>query len=175
MAQVMDSVEVVIDNRVRLMSALLAATSWPDDEQTRKPHGTHAHARGTRKLLQVYDKHPAVLIMQALLDRGADAKAVDDHGNSLLHQVAMNTNPGAKERLAFALAAGGDPAAANLYLARAIVRRAERAATELAAKEEVTKAALAYINRLSDHLFVTARAIAAAGDGDILWQPGATR
>jgi hypothetical protein len=70
MAQVIDSVEVLVDDRVRLMSALLAATSWPDDEQTRKPHGTHAHARGTRKLLQVYDKHPAVLIMQALLDRG---------------------------------------------------------------------------------------------------------
>lgn len=70
---------------------------------------------------------------------------------------------------------GGDPASASLYLARAIVRRAERAATELAASEDINPAALAYINRLSDHLFVTARAIAAQGDGDILWQPGATR
>ena len=52
------------------MSALLAMTSWPEDEQRRKPHGTHAHARGTRRLLQPLEKHPAVLILQALLDRG---------------------------------------------------------------------------------------------------------
>jgi hypothetical protein len=70
MAQVMDTVTVKIDDRIRLMSALLAVTSWPEDEQRRKPHGTHAHARGTRKFLQAHDKHPAALILQALLDRG---------------------------------------------------------------------------------------------------------
>ncbi len=66
----MDQVLVQLDDRVRLMSALLAATSWPDFEQERKPHGTHAHARATRRLVQAHDKHPAVLILQALLDRG---------------------------------------------------------------------------------------------------------
>jgi cob(I)alamin adenosyltransferase len=35
--------------------------------------------------------------------------------------------------------------------------------------------ALAYINRLSDHLFVLARLVAHGRDGDILWKPGATR
>jgi cob(I)alamin adenosyltransferase len=35
--------------------------------------------------------------------------------------------------------------------------------------------ALAYINRLSDHLFVLARLVAKGAGGDILWQPGATR
>ncbi|NNC48874.1 MAG: cob(I)yrinic acid a,c-diamide adenosyltransferase [Sphingomonas sp.] len=70
---------------------------------------------------------------------------------------------------------GGDLAAASLYLARAVVRRAERSATQLAAEVKINRAALAYINRLSDHLFVTARALAAKGEGDILWQPGATR
>ncbi|WP_265528391.1 cob(I)yrinic acid a,c-diamide adenosyltransferase [Sphingomicrobium marinum] len=70
---------------------------------------------------------------------------------------------------------GGDAAASSLYLARAVVRRAERSATQLAAEEDINPAALAYINRLSDHLFVTARALAAKGGGDILWQPGATR
>jgi hypothetical protein len=65
-----ETMQVRIDNRVRLMSALLAMTSWPEDEQHRKPHGTHAHARGTRRLLQPMEKHSAVLILQALIDRG---------------------------------------------------------------------------------------------------------
>ncbi|MFC1959879.1 hypothetical protein ACFLYO_04135 [Chloroflexota bacterium] len=76
MAQVIDGVRVEIDDRVRLMSALLAMTSWPEDEQTRKPHGTHAHARGTRRFLLAQAKHPAVLILQALLDRGVPLSAI---------------------------------------------------------------------------------------------------
>jgi hypothetical protein len=68
----MDKVQVRIDNRARLMSALLAMTSWPESEQKRKPHGAHAHARGTRRLLLPLEKHPAVLILQALLDRGME-------------------------------------------------------------------------------------------------------
>ncbi len=70
---------------------------------------------------------------------------------------------------------GGSPAVASIHLARAIVRRAERATVALAAEEQVGDAALAYINRLSDHLFVAARWVAAAEGGDVLWQPGATR
>jgi cob(I)alamin adenosyltransferase len=70
---------------------------------------------------------------------------------------------------------GGSAAVSALHLARAIVRRAERATVALAAEEQVSEAALAYLNRLSDHLFVAARWIAAAEGGDVLWQPGATR
>ena len=70
---------------------------------------------------------------------------------------------------------GGSAAVASLHLARAIVRRAERAGVALAASEEVSGAALAYLNRLSDHLFVAARWVAGAEGGDVLWQPGATR
>ena len=70
---------------------------------------------------------------------------------------------------------GGSVAVASLHLARAIVRRAERAGVALAAEEQVSAHALAYLNRLSDHLFVAARWIAAAEGGDVLWQPGATR
>jgi cob(I)alamin adenosyltransferase len=44
-----------------------------------------------------------------------------------------------------------------------------------AASVSLNPQALAYINRLSDHLFVLARYVAARGSGDILWQPGATR
>lgn len=70
---------------------------------------------------------------------------------------------------------GGHPAAAALHLARAIVRRAERAAVAAAAAMPLNPQALAYVNRLSDHLFVLARLINHAGAGDILWRPGATR
>ena len=70
---------------------------------------------------------------------------------------------------------GGSAAVASLHLARAIVRRAERASVALAAEEQVSDAALAYLNRLSDHLFVAARWVAASEGGDVLWQPGATR
>ena len=70
---------------------------------------------------------------------------------------------------------GGSEAAARLHVARAAVRRAERAMTALAAGEPVNPAALAYVNRLSDYLFVAARAVNSAGAGDVLWVPGASR
>ena len=68
--------------------------------------------------------------------------------------------------------AGG---AAHLHLARTIVRRAERMAVAAAAEVSLNPLALAYINRLSDHLFVLARAVALGAGGDTLWKPGATR
>ena len=70
---------------------------------------------------------------------------------------------------------GGSDAAARLHVARASVRRAERAMTALAASDPVNPAALAYINRLSDYLFVLARAVNAGEQGDVLWRPGANR
>ena len=70
---------------------------------------------------------------------------------------------------------GGSEAAARVHLARAIARRAERAGTALAESEPVNPQALAYLNRLSDYLFVLARAINAGGDGDVQWVPGANR
>jgi cob(I)alamin adenosyltransferase len=70
---------------------------------------------------------------------------------------------------------GGTALAAHLHLARAIARRAERLIAELAAKESLNPAALKYANRLSDHLFVMARAANNAGMGDVLWIPGENR
>lgn len=70
---------------------------------------------------------------------------------------------------------GGSEAAARVHVARAEARRAERAMTALAAAEPVNPAALAYINRLSDYLFVLARSINAEGSGDVLWVPGKNR
>jgi cob(I)alamin adenosyltransferase len=69
----------------------------------------------------------------------------------------------------------GSAAAAHLHLARTIVRRAERRACELAQKETVNPAALRYLNRLSDYLFVAARIANRDGKGDVLWQPGKNR
>ena len=71
---------------------------------------------------------------------------------------------------------GGSALAAYLHLARTVVRRAEREMVTLARDETISPAALRYVNRLSDHLFVAARsANAMEGQLDILWVPGANR
>jgi cob(I)alamin adenosyltransferase len=70
---------------------------------------------------------------------------------------------------------GGGAGAAHLHLARNIVRRAERSAVAAGREVRLNPLALVYLNRLSDHLFVLARLVAAGEGGDILWQPGATR
>ena len=70
---------------------------------------------------------------------------------------------------------GGSMAVSLLHLARGVVRRAERAAVALHEVTPVNADALAYLNRLSDHLFVAARHLAASEGGDVLWRPGATR
>jgi cob(I)alamin adenosyltransferase len=70
---------------------------------------------------------------------------------------------------------GGTALAAHLHLARAIARRAERTIVELASQDAVNPAAVHYANRLSDHLFVMARAANNTGMGDVLWVPGKNR
>ncbi len=70
---------------------------------------------------------------------------------------------------------GGTEAAARLHLARAVTRRAERAAVAAGGERDLNPLALNYLNRLSDHLFVLTRHLNAAAGGDILWKPGATR
>jgi cob(I)alamin adenosyltransferase len=70
---------------------------------------------------------------------------------------------------------GGTPCAAHLHLARTLVRRAERLAAALAAREKINPEALKYLNRLSDHLFVLSRHVNDKGARDVLWQPGANR
>jgi len=70
---------------------------------------------------------------------------------------------------------GGTRAAAALHQARVVCRRAERRMTALAAVETVGAAALAYVNRLSDYLFVAARIANDRGRADVLWVPGASQ
>jgi cob(I)alamin adenosyltransferase len=91
----------------------------------------------------------------------------------LEHEIdAMNA---ALQPLSSFVLPGGTPLAAWLHLARTIVRRAERLIVQLAAQEEINPEAIRYANRLSDHLFVAARAANDGGKKDVLWAPGATR
>ncbi|AHB47522.1 cob(I)yrinic acid a,c-diamide adenosyltransferase [Hyphomicrobium nitrativorans NL23] len=72
---------------------------------------------------------------------------------------------------------GGSPAAAALHVARTVSRRAEREMVALAAlpDEPVSAAAMKYINRLSDYLFVAGRYVNDRGRSDVLWVPGQNR
>ncbi len=73
---------------------------------------------------------------------------------------------------------GGTPLSAHLHVARTILRRAEREAVAAAAETPVNPAAIQYLNRVSDHLFVMARhanRLEGGGEGDLLWVPAQNR
>jgi cob(I)alamin adenosyltransferase len=122
-------------------------------------------------------------IQNDLFDLGADVATpgeVDGALRIVMSQVerleqaidAMNADLAPLESF---ILPGGSASVAALHLARAIVRRAERAAVALNQAERLNPHLLAYLNRLSDHLFVAARFVAAREGGDVLWKPGATR
>ena len=122
-------------------------------------------------------------VQNELFDLGADAATpgeVDGALRIVPSQVArleveIDEMNAALEPLTSFILPGGSPAVAALHLARTVVRRAERAAVALNESEPLNPHLLAYLNRLSDHLFVAARFVAAREGGDVLWQPGATR
>ena len=130
-----------------------------------------------------------VRIQNDLFDLGADL-CVPDRGEKLeyeplrvtdaqvkrLEQEIDEMNAELKPLRSFVLP-GGTPAAAALHMARTISRRAERLMVELAAdaNEPVGAAALKYINRLSDYLFVASRFVNHHATGDVLWVPGQNR
>ena len=122
-------------------------------------------------------------VQNELFDLGADIatpgevegalRIVESQAGRLEHEIdAMNDG---LEPLTSFILPGGSAEVAALHLARTVVRRAERAAVALAEAKQVNAQALAYLNRLSDLLFVAARFVAAKQGGDVLWQPGATR
>ena len=141
-------------------------------------------------LLAITDEDVAGMlgrIQNELFDLGADlATPGEDFGPSemtlrviqpqidRLEREIDGMNEGLDPLRSFILP-GGRSGSAQLHLARAIVRRAERAAVSATRKRQLNPLALTYLNRLSDHLFVAARILAKSGGGDILWQPGATR
>jgi cob(I)alamin adenosyltransferase len=124
-------------------------------------------------------------IQNDLFDLGADLSTPEEgrKAQGALRIAASQTrrlereidamNEGLAPLTSFILPAG-TRLAAQLHLARAIARRAERRIAALAAQEPVNPEALRYINRLSDHLFVMAR-VANAQAGDVLWSPGGNR
>ena len=122
-------------------------------------------------------------IQNDLFDLGADVATPGETEGALRivgHQVdrlereidEMNEN---LAPLTSFILPSGTAGVSALHLARAIVRRAERAAVALATSEPLNPQLLAYLNRLSDHLFVAARHVASREGGDILWKPGGTR
>lgn len=122
-------------------------------------------------------------IQNELFDLGADVATPGDVEGALrivpqqverIEREIDGMNSGLEPLQSFILP-GGSPDVAALHLARTVVRRAERSTVELSEAEQVNPHALAYLNRLSDHLFVAARYLADKKGGDILWQPGATR
>ena len=120
------------------------------------------------------------LIQNELFDLGADLATPEGIAGALRITADQVTRlEAAIDRLNADLAPltsfilpGGAAAGAALHLARAVTRRAERATV---AAGPVNPHALAYLNRLSDFLFVAARFVNKSGDGDVLWAPGATR
>ena len=125
-------------------------------------------------------------IQNDLFDLGADIATPDMSTRDALRITADQTawlerridalNAHLSPLRSFVLPAGS-PCAAHLHVARAVTRRAERALSALAAMEgeRINPQALAYLNRLSDYLFVAARSANAITGGDVLWTPGAGR
>jgi cob(I)alamin adenosyltransferase len=122
-------------------------------------------------------------IQNELFDLGADVATPGEVEGALrivasqverLEQDIDSMN-GALDPLTSFILPGGSAEVAALHLARTVVRRAERSAVRLAEAEQLNPHALAYLNRLSDLLFVAARFVAARQGGDVLWRPGATR
>ncbi len=128
-------------------------------------------------------------IQNDLFDLGADL-CVPDRGEKLPYEPLRMTDAQVKRLeneidqmnaeltpLKSFVLPGGTPAAAALHVSRTVSRRAERLMVELASvpNEPVSAAALKYINRLSDFLFVASRYVNDGGKADVLWVPGQNR
>ncbi len=153
-------------------------------------YGTVDEANGVIGLARLHTSGDADAMLgrvqNDLFDLGADLCTPDDRER---RDGALRITDGQVERLEAEIDAlnadlqpltsfilpGGTAAAANLHLARTVVRRAERLMTELATQETVNPDAIRYANRLSDHLFVLARHLNGQGADDVLWQPGETQ
>ncbi|MWV28789.1 cob(I)yrinic acid a,c-diamide adenosyltransferase [Aurantiacibacter rhizosphaerae] len=109
------------------------------------------------------DFEPSEMVLRMVPSQASHVEARIDALNDRLEPLTSFVLP------------GGTELAARLHHARTVTRRAERCMTALAEAEPVNPAALAYINRLSDWLFVAARIANDEGRADVKWVPGANR
>jgi cob(I)alamin adenosyltransferase len=153
-------------------------------------YGTVDEANATIGLVRLHTAGEAdamlARIQNDLFDLGADlcrpgadfedAKALRVQGSQVerLEREIDGMNAELQPLTSFVLP-GGTAAAAYLHLARTVTRRAERLVCELAEAEAINPAAIRYLNRLSDHLFVLSRWLNEKGAKDVLWVPGANR
>jgi cob(I)alamin adenosyltransferase len=114
-------------------------------------------------------------IQNELFDLGADLSVpfAPEDGIDRLEHDCDDANASLSELKSFVLP-GGSEAAARLHVARATCRRAEREALAVGEERELNSLALVYLNRLSDLLFILARAANTGGD-EPLWKPGGAR
>jgi len=130
------------------------------------------------------------IIQNDLFDLGADlATPAVDGDDFSPSEMILRVVPSQVERLEKAIDAataeldpltsfilpGGAKAAAAIHLVRAVARRTERTCVAAGRDMSINPQALAYVNRLSDYLFVLGRALNNGGKDDILWVPGASR
>jgi cob(I)alamin adenosyltransferase len=123
-------------------------------------------------------------VQNELFDLGADLSVpLEREGRLRVTQQQVDAlerecdrfNEGLPELKSFVLPGGGE-AAARLHVARTVCRRAERDALAAAQVHELNPVVLVYLNRLSDLLFILARAVNAAdGREEPLWRPGSSR
>jgi cob(I)alamin adenosyltransferase len=195
---------MVVLNRIYTRTGDAGETALGNGERVSKTHlrieayGTVDETNTVLGLARLHTKVEALSVLDAMLariqnelfDLGADL-CVPDRGEDLAYEP-LRITAGQALRLerdidllngelaplrSFVLP-GGEAAAAHLHLARTVCRRAERLMVALRGLqgESVSDAALSYINRLSDFLFVASRHVNhVAGTGDVLWVPGKTR
>jgi len=193
---------MVVLNRIYTRTGDAGTTGLGNGERRPKydrrveAYGTVDETNATIGLVRLHTaaEHPALDAMLAriqndLFDLGADL-CTPDTGAKLeyeplrvidaqverLEREIDELNASLKPLRSFVLP-GGSPASAALHLARTVSRRAERLMVELAATpgEVVGGAALRYMNRLSDFLFVASRTANNNGEADVLWVPGKNR
>ena len=173
---------LVDGSRVSKASALMQAIG--DVDEVNSAIGVAVVALGDDPLAAALER-----IQNDLFDLGADLATPATDDGFAPSEMVLRIVPAQVERLEREIDAmnthlaplrsfvlpGGSPQAAALHLARAISRRAERSAVAATHDMPLNPAALAYVNRLSDFLFVASRAVNQNGAGDVLWRPGATR
>lgn len=175
---------------------LATGESVPKSHARVEAYGAVDETNACLGLVRLHTKDAAELdalfarIQNELFDLGADLATPEREGKALGYEplriveaqvtrleTDIDALNGQLEPLASFVLPAGSAAASYLHLARTVCRRAERAVVRLREdpSEAVSDAALKYLNRLSDLLFVAARVANLGEGGDVLWRPGATR